>query len=83
MLFFSRRESILALSFQTDQRQCKKNMYMYENTKSMILQGEYIVITSLDDFYMNLWRVFFNHGEWFNLILHTIVRKQLWFPQDQ
>ena len=47
--FFPRKESVLALSFQTDQRQCQKNMYMYENMKS-ILQGEYTTITSLDDF---------------------------------
>lgn len=81
LFFFPRKESVLALSFQTDQRQCQKNMYMYENMKKHTTRGIYN--NYLFGWFLGIYGGYFNHCEWFNIILHTIARKQSWFLQDQ
>lgn len=58
MLFFPGERASWLFHFKLIKDNAKRACICMKIRKSMILQGEYIVITSLDDFYMNLWRVF-------------------------
>ena len=82
VLFFPGKRASWLFHFKLIKDNAKEHVYVWNYEKAWYHKGD---IQQLPLWMISIWICggYFNHCECFNIILHTIARKQLWFLQDQ